>query len=240
MALQPGVSFYEAAVAILRGLGAPLTTVGVNLLVAWSYCEKPHPNGAWQWNNPLNTEEPGYGDIGDANSDGVKMYATQADGVAATVATLSNGDYPALVQALRAGNAAQFFSAPGQVATWGTSFSCIRTDYSLLGPVPTQFLSPTAAPITATPACPPGFTAVDGVCVPACPSGYTWVNGACVPVGSRPLVTAAIGTGLLALLVAAAVGTAVYGADPAGVRREAARVREWTQTERRRLTLHGR
>lgn len=133
MSLTVDASFTQAATAIAQQLGANNQTA-VLLLTAWSYCEKPHGAGdGWQWNNPLNTTEPGYGETGSVNSAGVKMYATRADGVSATVATLLNGRYPTLVAGLRQGNAALFFSAPSQMATWGTSAACVRTDYLALG-----------------------------------------------------------------------------------------------------------
>jgi len=215
--MTPGTSFYQAAVAIAAALGAPLTPTVVNLLVAWSWCEKPHPDGAWQWNNPLNTTEPGHGRIGTANSAGVGIYATPADGVSAVVATLENGYYPTLVQALRTSNAAQFFSASGaaNMRTWGTNMGCIAQTYHSLGPLPSGVLP-----------------ASGGAAPPSCPSGDRLVNGACVPVVSVPRVAPV-------LLGAALAGAGLIGlgltlealADPAWVRAEWARLREAARRE---------
>jgi len=135
--MTPDDSFYQSASAILKALGAPLSDTSINLLVAWSWCEKPHyAGGSWQWNNPLNTTQPGFNATGNANSVGVKIYPTQSDGVNATVATLTNGYYPNIVQALKAGNANLFFNSSYEIRTWGTDPGCIQTTYNSLGPVP--------------------------------------------------------------------------------------------------------
>ena len=132
--LQPDQSFYDAALAILGGLGIPPTGTNVNLLVAWSYCEKPHTaGGAWQWNNPLNTTQPAPGAVS-VNSDGVKSYPDQQTGAAACAQTIQNGLYPTLLAGLQQSNADLFFSAPGELSTWGTGWSCPHTDYAELPP----------------------------------------------------------------------------------------------------------
>lgn len=130
-------SFYEAAASILRALGYSLHPVSVNLLVAWMRCEKPPGDTAWQWNNPLNTTLPWPG-ARDANYAGVKEYPSREDGILATVATMRNGLYPTLLEALRTGDAGLFFSDRGirQIATWGTNPSCVRAVYANLPPPP--------------------------------------------------------------------------------------------------------
>lgn len=141
MALSPDVSFWQTAQALINALGGVPTVTNLKLLAAWSYCEKPHDaGGSWQWNNPLNTTEPCCGWTGNVNGDGVKMYPTPADGILATVKTLKNGDYPTLVQALLTSNAPLFFSATGEMATWGTDMACIRSDYGALVNPPSVFL----------------------------------------------------------------------------------------------------
>jgi len=155
MAIQPDASFWQAAQAILQGLGAPITATNLQLVAAWSYCEKPHGSGAaWEWNNPLNTTQPGFGGSvvpGDWNTAGVKQYPTQTAGIQATVATLTNGDYPVLVQALQQSNPSLFFSAQGwaEIQTWGTDPTCIQSVFASLAAPPAQYLgasSPTPAP----------------------------------------------------------------------------------------------
>lgn len=129
-------SFYDAAMAILQTLGAPPTPVNINLLAAWEWCEKIHTqDGAWQWNNPLNTtqQEPGSYSV---NSSGVQAYPSQQVGVQATVETLRNGYYPHLLAGIMNGDAATFFGAPGEMATWGTNLFCIQQVYAQLGPPP--------------------------------------------------------------------------------------------------------
>lgn len=142
MSINPPASFWQAAVALADALHAPRTAPVLKLLAAWSYCEKPHTGaGAWQWNNPLNTTEPGFGATRSVNGAGVKVYPTPADGVAATVATLTNGFYPNLVQALRRANPGMFLAQAGEMGTWGTSLSCIRQDYAALAAPPSQYLA---------------------------------------------------------------------------------------------------
>ena len=142
MSLAPPASFWEAAAAIAEGLHAPRTVPVLRLLAAWAYCEKPHAGaGAWQWNNPLNTTEPGFGSVSTANAAGVRIYPTAADGVAATVATLLNGRYPHLVQALRSSDPGAFLAQVGEMATWGTSLACIRADYAVMAQPPAQYLA---------------------------------------------------------------------------------------------------
>lgn len=216
--LTPDVSFYQAADALALKLGVPLTPVTVNLFVAWSYCEKPHTSGgAWQWNNPLNTKWAGFGGtnttVGCANGDCVKQYPTQAAGVAACIATLTEGRYPTLVQALRANNAAQFLGATGEISTWGTNPGCIAVDYAALPTPPARYLQ---APAAEPPGCPTGYLAVNGVCVPA--------NR--VPPGTR-LGPALVGVGAAGvLLLAVGLGTVAW-VERRPLAREGARAREW-------------
>jgi hypothetical protein len=95
-------------VALLTAIGAPSTSANVNSIAGWieqetSWTDTP-PDGALYTNNPLNTTEPGFGAVGSVNSVGVKIYPTQAQGLAATVAALTNGDYNDILAALRSGN----------------------------------------------------------------------------------------------------------------------------------------
>lgn len=145
--ITPGSSFYEAAQAILVALGAPVTPVTVNLLVAWSWCEKPHPDGAWQGNNPLNTEELA-GASGVIAGTSIPVYPTQSLGVRATVLTLTNGRYPTLVAALRTQNAGAFLGATGEGSTWGTDWSCVREVYAALPAAPPTSSTSSPGPTT--------------------------------------------------------------------------------------------
>ena len=164
--MTPDISFWQTAAAILQALGVPPNATSLKLLAAWSWCEKPHtPGGSWQWNNPLNTTEPGYGGVS-VNSVGVQAYPTPAQGIAATVATLTNGYYPTLVQALRTGNAALFFSATDEMALWGTDMGCIAATYAALPSPPASLLETGAT----TPSVPPPW-------MPApAPPGPNWLG----------------------------------------------------------------
>ena len=111
MSITPGNSFYEAAVLILFELGVDAPSAAqVNMLVAWEWVEKPHPNGALQWNNPLNTSLRLSGSQ-TVNSEGVQSYPTLMEGMAACAATIANGDYPTILQALKSGNTSLFCSS---------------------------------------------------------------------------------------------------------------------------------
>lgn len=86
--------------ALLKAIGAPVTTANLNSLASWY----KHENGSWPpaaSNNPLNStlSMPGATTF---NSVGVRNYASSQQGVTATAQTL-NG-YPAIVAALKTGN----------------------------------------------------------------------------------------------------------------------------------------
>lgn len=108
--------------AILAGLGAPVTPGGVAILVAWQACEGM-PAYA---HNPMATTDPS-GASGVWNSAGVRIYPTEAAGIAATVKTLQNGRYPRIVAALGAGDPAAFIAARGEIETWGTGVGCLAS-----------------------------------------------------------------------------------------------------------------
>jgi hypothetical protein len=114
----------QRAVAILRGIGAPVTPGGIAILVAWQACEQSIAQT--QGHNPLNTTLvlPGSRPL-PGNPAGVQLYPSEAEGIRATVATLLNGRYPALVAALRAGNPAAFIAAAPEIRTWGTNVACV-------------------------------------------------------------------------------------------------------------------
>jgi len=191
MSVQPPASFWQAAAALADGLHAPRTASVLKALAAWSYCEKPHTGaGAWQWNNPLNTTEPGYGSTTTVNAAGVRIYPTAADGIAATVATMTNGFYPRMVAALRAGDGASAVQQTGEIATWGTDPACVASIYAALAAPPGQYLArsvtlsapgPTQATVT-TPG--PGVLVTS-----AGDSAWPWwVGGGAVVAGAAAVV----------------------------------------------------
>jgi hypothetical protein len=102
---------------VLRAIHANGSNDNRRLLAAWARAE-----GGAAWNNPLNTEEP-WPRSWLYNPDGVRDYATAADGIAATAATLTNGHYNGIVRDLRAGTkpAAQIVrDNAAEFDTWGT------------------------------------------------------------------------------------------------------------------------
>lgn len=119
------------AAAVLDGIKAPRTPTNYATLRGQS----THEKGTWpstQWNNPLNTTRKWAGSLNSGAQPGphdVQIYATLADGAAATVATLletvagvlPNG-YDAIVAALRQGRPAIWWegTARTQLDTWGT------------------------------------------------------------------------------------------------------------------------
>jgi hypothetical protein len=94
-------------VALLAAIAAPPTKANINSIAGWiehetSWDNSP-PDGALFTKNPLNTTEPGFGATSEVNSVGVKIYPTLAQGLGATVAALTNGDYSDIIAALRTG-----------------------------------------------------------------------------------------------------------------------------------------
>lgn len=99
---------------ILKGIGAPSTKENMLAFHAWQRAE-----GGTARFNPFNTTEPGPGTT-NYNSVGVKNYANEPDGVDATVKTLLNGYYPAILEKLRAGNNGLAVCEAVDASPWGT------------------------------------------------------------------------------------------------------------------------
>jgi hypothetical protein len=88
------------------------------LLDAWARAE-----GGTESFNSLNTTEPWPGATV-YNSVGVRNYASGADGIAATSATLRNGHYPGIVADLRAGKKSarrMVVDNRAEFSVWGTN-----------------------------------------------------------------------------------------------------------------------
>lgn len=107
--VKPGTRNF--AVAVLKGLGDPVTTANVRSIEAWVARE-----GGGGKNNPLNTTQKMPGST-TFNSVGVQNYSSPSQGVAATVETLRNGNYPDLLAAFKSGKGllGRIFSG---LATW--------------------------------------------------------------------------------------------------------------------------
>jgi len=91
----------EFAVQLLERLGKPVTQQNVDVIWEWTMAEDSG-DGARMRNNPLNTTQNTAAVVGSINSVGVKAYATWEDGLQATVETLTNGHYDAILAALTA------------------------------------------------------------------------------------------------------------------------------------------
>jgi len=102
------------ASAVLSGIGAPSSSANTTSMNNWFKQE-----GTAAQNNPMATTQPESGSTA-FNSAGVQNYPSQATGVQATVATLENGDYPAILMALRAGQGLNAGNAQveSELMTW--------------------------------------------------------------------------------------------------------------------------
>lgn len=122
------MSWSDWASGVLQGLGAPLDALNLDTLWAWSGAESL-PYDRMHINNPLNTTQPWSGAT-DWNTVGVKIYATESDGIGATVSTLLNGRYPTIVSHLRNSiPRAQWGDACPELNVWGTGCGWLDTDY---------------------------------------------------------------------------------------------------------------
>jgi len=112
------------AKALLKGLGAPVTTPNLAALVAWEMAEGGHWNNSAHY-NPLNTtwKMPGATSM---NSVGVKAYVSWEQGFKATLNTLHNGFYGGILAALRAGDDAQAVADAVAASPWGTHSFTVR------------------------------------------------------------------------------------------------------------------
>lgn len=102
---------------VLTALGDPVTNASVQFLQTWHNFE-----GGGASFNPLNTTqtEPGSTVY---NNNGVRNYTSAAQGAKATVTTLTNGRYPALLAALKTGDPYTYIDPNGvatNLQTWGS------------------------------------------------------------------------------------------------------------------------
>lgn len=106
------------AKALLVAMRLPVTADNVAAITAWEMAEGGHwYNSAYY--NPLNTTQsmPGATVF---NSVGVKAYTSWKQGLQATVKTLKNGYYGAIIEALHRGNDASAVAAAVGASPWGT------------------------------------------------------------------------------------------------------------------------
>jgi peptidoglycan hydrolase CwlO-like protein len=120
LALADGGKFTQLtwAKALLVAMRLPVTADNVAAIAAWEMAEGGHwYNTAYY--NPLNTTQsmPGATVF---NSVGVKAYTSWRQGLEATVKTLKNGYYDAIIAALRRGNDSAAVAAAVGASPWGT------------------------------------------------------------------------------------------------------------------------
>lgn len=103
--------------AILKGVGAPATPENLKFLNAWAQAE-----GGNASNNPFNTTQGAAGATAynSNNGDPVKNYLSPQQGIAATIQTLNNGRYGAIIGALRKGTSAMADAQAEATTPWGT------------------------------------------------------------------------------------------------------------------------
>jgi hypothetical protein len=116
----PGADRSQWATDLLNQLGLPVTAENIKALSAWAQAE-----GTKATYNPLATTQsmPGATSF---NSVGVRNYASYADGIRATAQTLTNGHYPNILAALRAGNSAVAVGRAVANSPWGTGQGVLR------------------------------------------------------------------------------------------------------------------
>lgn len=104
--------------ALLQRLGYKQTNANVTALMAWMRAEGGHWNNSAHY-NPLNTTQKMSGATS-MNSVGVKSYTSWEQGLQATVITLRNGYYGAILSQLKSGGSAQGVANAVVNSPWGT------------------------------------------------------------------------------------------------------------------------
>ena len=105
------------AIDLLARLGnAQPTPATVAFVVAWTVAEDACMqdcgySSAWERNNWLNSTMPGYGAYATIDGDGVKAYPDYESGMAATIATLTNGLYDNIVAGLQTNDPERAYQA---------------------------------------------------------------------------------------------------------------------------------
>jgi hypothetical protein len=120
--LSGGVTPQSFAQALLQSLGKPISSQNVAAIVAWEKQEGGNWNNPAKY-NPLNTtqQEPGSITLTGSAQGHIQAYTSWQQGLDATVATLHNGDYQPILDALTSGSTSvgAFGQAVGSTP-WGT------------------------------------------------------------------------------------------------------------------------
>lgn len=148
--------------AFLRSIGAPYNVETDKFLRAWAQAE-----GAKAKWNPFATTQKMPGSTttinanGTPNSAGVQDYVSWTQGVAATVKTITNGKYVALLGSIRKGTDAKVMAANLGTSLWGTKLALVVLN-SASGPLdyPIGYCYP-LVPTVWTRKIEPGFTGMD-------------------------------------------------------------------------------
>lgn len=109
---------------ILKAGKFPLTPANVTAMTAWARAEGGHFNNDSKY-NPLNTTqpEPGAGNTGTQGN--IKVYNSWRQGDKATLTTLHNGHYGAILAALKKGDSAEAVAQAIGASPWGTTVAGI-------------------------------------------------------------------------------------------------------------------
>ena len=117
------------ASALLGALGLPNTKTNVDNIVAWEAYEGGNWHNTAKF-NPLNTtqSEPGSTVMPGGNKSGVQAYPSWQEGLDATVATLSAGDYgyPQILADLNTSQPWKTFAADVTKSGWGSKLTKVN------------------------------------------------------------------------------------------------------------------
>lgn len=112
--------------AVLQGLGAPITPGNLRFLQTWQRWEGGHTNNDARFNWLNTTQGDQFPSI---NSVNVRAFPDFSTGVAQTIATIQNGRYGDIVQALKSGR--PFRAAPSAgLQTWVSGSATGNPDYA--------------------------------------------------------------------------------------------------------------
>lgn len=119
-------SMRDWAIAILQGIGAPVSPNNIANLAAWNACEgNASGKSGLGINNPFNTtlgsQYPG------VNSVNVRNFPSMQVGVAQTVATINQGNMSPIKRALVADAPRSTFAGALGAAPWGTNPQCVAS-----------------------------------------------------------------------------------------------------------------
>lgn len=141
-----------------QGGGFPVNANTLAALRTWARYEdngslSDKAGSAIARSNPLNTETPATGSYNAVGK--VQGYNSTSSGIAATIATLTNGRYQSILNALRAGTPLSGWATPSiisEIATWGThDFADALSGGKTVTALPTTGGSSTPAPTSSTP-----------------------------------------------------------------------------------------